>query len=64
MRNLRLVQENFGSINDIQLKESEIPSPKNNEVLIEVFSIGVSFADVQHMKVIIKISQICHSWLA
>tara|TARA_B100001939_G_scaffold221939_1_gene190995 strand:- start:3336 stop:4328 length:993 start_codon:yes stop_codon:yes gene_type:complete len=46
MRNLRLVQENFGSINDIQLKESEIPSPKNNEVLIEVFSIGVSFADV------------------
>ena len=36
MRNLRLVQENFGSINDIQLKESEIPSPKNNEVLIEV----------------------------
>ena len=31
MRNLRLVQENFGSINDIQLKESEIPSPKNNE---------------------------------
>ena len=46
MRNLRLVQENFGSISHIKLKESEVPIPNNNEVLIEVFSIGVSFADV------------------
>jgi len=46
MRNLRLVQENFGSISQIKLKESEVPIPNNNEVLVEVFSIGVSFADV------------------
>ncbi len=46
MRNLRLVQENFGSISQIKLKESEVPIPNDNEVLLEVFSIGVSFADV------------------
>ena len=39
-------QNNFGSLKNLELSSSTLSSLKENDILIEVYCCGISFADV------------------
>ena len=45
-KNRRIIQKEFGSIDNLIIDNFDIPVVNENEVLIEVYCAGISFADI------------------
>lgn len=45
-----IVYEKYGSANELKLREVEVPTPKDNEVLIKVHAVSPNASDVEFLK--------------
>lgn len=45
-----IVREQYGSADELKLKDIERPKPKKNEVLIKVHAVSINASDVENMK--------------
>ena len=46
IKNRKIIQKEFGSIDNLTIASSDIPEIGKDEILIEVYCAGISFADI------------------
>ena len=46
IKNRKIIQKEFGSIDNLTIASSDIPKIGKDEILIEVYCAGISFADI------------------